>query len=135
MATTLRCPTNIHNVLQTHPRESYEKQYEKTGIMHFINSIFKKQKVRPHQEINQKINPEINQKINPEIIYRMSCEKLKRRSSLLDKTLIINSVQNHLGLRVVGLKKRPLKINTKSTTTSNACNDEDVPLGVLRLKN
>jgi hypothetical protein len=127
MATTLRCPTNIHNVLQTHPRESYEKQYEKTGIMHFINSIFKKQKVRPHQEINQKINPEI--------IYRMSCEKLKRRSSLLDKTLIINSVQNHLGLRVVGLKKRPLKINTKSTTTSNACNDEDVPLGVLRLKN
>ena len=133
MATAL-ASTHTDNALQALVIRKDFEQSEKAGIMHFINSIFKKQKetTRPHQ----KNNPEVN----PEFIYRMSCEKFKTRSSLLDKTLIINSVQNHLGLRAVKKRKQAglLKINTcksSTTSTSSTCNDEDVPLGVLRLKN
>lgn len=76
---------------------------------------------------------------NPELIYRLSCDKLRYRSSLLDQTLISNSLQNHFRHIDPRLVKKSLKKKREQpkllniSITDRSLNDEDTPLGMLKL--
>jgi hypothetical protein len=94
---------------------------EKTGIMCLIKNIFKKQK---------EIAPIIVDVINQELLHKISCEKLRRSNSLLDRTLIINSMRNYLKKDPVA-KKRVKK--SQPPLKTKMPNDDDIPLGMLKL--
>lgn len=106
---------------------------EKVGIMKFIKNMFRKHRL---EDKNMQI---VVEPYNPELIYRLSCDKLRYRSSLLDQTLIANSLHNHFGYinpRVVkkSLKKRRDQAKSLRISTSDqSSNDEDTPLGMLQL--
>jgi hypothetical protein len=95
---------------------------EKTGIMFFFKSIFKKQK---------QIAPIVVDVIDQELLYKISCEKLSRRSfPLLGKTLIVNAMRSNL--RKVPASTKKVKRSTPPLKVK-VSDDDDVPLGMLKL--
>ena len=131
---------NFHILPHLPESDSYKREpvigldgSQQTRIVKFLKKIFQK------ENSHYKAITVIPEPDNPNLIYKLSCQKLRYRSSLLDQTLILNSMDNYFGIeqkprhvKTKSSKKKVLRLNMMMNATSSKYEDEDTPLGMLK---